>query len=227
MTGVQTCALPISFQFQVVYTNLAPVPDTLWFLTAEDQVKGKITQLHNYLNYSLSLNYVEQIGTAIPWYVDSMSVSALPHVVNPGDSVAVRVKMHLSRAPGFPFVVDSLEFTTTSGTYHVIIMVNSWLLASSGEQTSMAEAGANYPNPFSDMTNIPLTVRQRGPVSLKILDIRGNEITTLVSGVLEPGTRTIRWNGTDNRGHKLPGGIYLYRLTTGNSTETRKLVLTD
>ncbi len=57
------------------------------------------------------------------------------------------------------------------------------------------------------------------------MDIRGIPVTTLMSSVAEPGTTAIRWDGTDRQGHKVPGGLYLYRLTTGKGTETRRMVL--
>ena len=214
------------FQFHTIYTNLAPVPDTLWFITVNDCMLGKITQLHNYLNFALSLNYVQQTGVHYPWFVDSMSVSSLPHVVNPGDSVAVRVKMHIVvKNPASQFVVDSLHFTTSAGTYHVILMINPQLLNAVDQKSQLAEAGNNYPNPFSNETDIPVEIRERGPVTLEITDTRGVKIRTLLSAVVDPGKRILRWDGTDSYGSKLPGGLYLYRLVTGNSAETKRMVL--
>ncbi len=213
------------FLFQTVYTNLAPVPDTLWFITPQDCIEGKITQLKNFTGNGISLNYVQQEGM-LPWYVDSMSVSSLPAMVNPGDSIAIRVKMYLiTRTDTLQFVVDTLNFTTSTGNYHVIIMVNHQLLEAIDEQTDLAGSGNNYPNPFSTETAIPLEIRQRSLVTLKIIDVRGFEISTLISTVLEPGTTTIRWDGTDSHGKKLPGGVYFYRLITGNSTETKRMIL--
>jgi flagellar hook assembly protein FlgD len=49
-------------------------------------------------------------------------------------------------------------------------------------------------------------------------------IKTLVSKVLEPGTSTIQWDGTDANGNKLPGGIYLSRLISENFAETKRLI---
>ncbi|MEI6684009.1 MAG: agmatine deiminase family protein [Bacteroidota bacterium] len=213
------------FVFHTVYTNLAPVPDTLWFLTVQDCIKGKITQLKNLTSGGLNLTYVQQSGY-LPWYVDSMSVSSLPHMVNPGDSVGIRVKMYIIvKNPAIQFVVDSLHFTTTAGNYHVIIMVNHQLLESVAAARLPVSAGNNYPNPFSSKTTIPLEISQRGKVKLDILDIQGMEVKSLVSGILEPGEIRVDWDGTDHLGNRLPGGVYLYRVITENGTETKRMVL--
>ncbi|MEI6435766.1 MAG: agmatine deiminase family protein [Bacteroidota bacterium] len=216
------------YKFNTVYTNLAAVPDTLWFLTREDCVSGKITQLHNYLSSALSLNQVQQNGS-LPWYVDSMSVSTLPYLINPGNSVAIRVKMTLpiSCAPGMLFEVDSLKYTTAAGDQYVIIMVNSDLLTGINYQKSLPVLGNNYPNPFRNATTIPVIITRRSHVTLEILDMRGVKVTTLLDGVFEPGQCAVTWNGDDRNGNKLPSGIYFYRLTGENQTSTKRLVLIE
>jgi len=215
------------FTFQTVYTNLTALPDTLWFITPEDCLNGKITQLHNYIGSSISLDAVQQIGAVLPWFVDSMSVTTLPQMVLPGDSVAVRVKMPLivNMNPAILFEVDSMRVTTTSGSYHVIIMINESLLTSITDQGTPGVTGNNYPNPFSSFTTIPLEISRRGQVTLEILDIRGLLVKTLVSQIIEPGYSTIQWDGTDAHGNKLPWGIYFFRVTNESKIEIGKMIL--
>lgn len=78
----------------------------------------------------------------------------------------------------------------------------------------------NYPNPFNPITSISFTLAKRGFVSLKILNVLGEEIATLVSGQLEAGEYTRNWNGTNQS-----SGVYFCRLQAGSSTETIKLLL--
>ncbi|MDP1623469.1 MAG: agmatine deiminase family protein [Bacteroidales bacterium] len=218
------------FTFQTVYTNLAAVPDTLWFIEPIDCLNGKITQLHNYTPNGISLDTVQQFGYFLPWYVDSMSVTSIPHLVNPGgDSVAIRVKMPLPLLsnPAVVYVTDSLRISTTAGNFYVIIMINQDLLTSVIDPASPGNIGCNYPNPFSSVTSIPLEITHRSHVTLDILDIRGVKVKTLVSGVFGPGIATINWNGTDSHGNKLPGGIYLCRMISENKAETKRLILTE
>jgi agmatine/peptidylarginine deiminase len=218
---------PDPYTFQTIYTNLAPVPDTLWFITAEDCLKGKITQLHNYLSQPVNISLVQQFGTSLPWYVDSMTVMTLPHMVNPSDSFGIRVKMPLVTLmnPAVQYEVDSMRVTTTAGVFHVIIMVNHDLLSGLREVASIALIGKIYPNPFSDETNIAVSIPDREKVIVDILDVRGTKVNTLVSQILEPGITTIHWNGTDAEGVRLPDGIYMCRMISGNNTTVKRIVL--
>ena len=78
----------------------------------------------------------------------------------------------------------------------------------------------NYPNPFNSETTIPFDLEKSEFVELKILDIQGKEITSLISEFKESGSYQYIWNAKD-----IPSGIYLYRLQTDNHVETRKLIL--
>ncbi|MFA3783401.1 LamG-like jellyroll fold domain-containing protein [Melioribacteraceae bacterium 4301-Me] len=78
----------------------------------------------------------------------------------------------------------------------------------------------NYPNPFNPTTIIRFSVPKQEYVTLKVFDLLGREITTLVSEVLNPGTYEINF---DARG--LASGIYFYRLQAGNFIKTNKLIL--
>ena len=104
-------------------------------------------------------------------------------------------------------------------------MINTDLLSGINKNPGTTVLRNSYPNPFSSVTFIPFEINQPSHVTLEILDIRGFLIKTLVSKVLDPGTPAIQWDGTDAGGNKLPGGIYLCRLTTENKVETNRMVL--
>lgn len=70
----------------------------------------------------------------------------------------------------------------------------------------------NYPNPFNPTTRIEYRVAASARVTLKIYNILGQEIRTLVNALQEPGVYSIEWNGTDTRGAEVAGGVYFYRL---------------
>ena len=78
----------------------------------------------------------------------------------------------------------------------------------------------NYPNPFNSSTHIRYFLGARRPVSLKIFDLRGRELVTLVNRVEDEGEHEVLWSTGE-----LPSGTYLCRLASGNAIETRKLVL--
>ncbi|MBT4501980.1 MAG: T9SS type A sorting domain-containing protein [Gemmatimonadetes bacterium] len=85
----------------------------------------------------------------------------------------------------------------------------------------------NYPNPFNSDTVIRLALPTSGDVELSIFNLAGQQVATLVQGVREAGTYTVRWDGRDDDGRELASGVYLYRLRMGNGgqVETRKLLL--
>jgi hypothetical protein len=78
----------------------------------------------------------------------------------------------------------------------------------------------NYPNPFNPSTKITYSVPELSIVTIKVFDILGNEIETLVREERQAGTYEFTWNSGN-----LPGGIYFYRLQTGYFVQTRKMTL--
>ena len=78
----------------------------------------------------------------------------------------------------------------------------------------------NYPNPFNPSTNIKYNLPKEGIVSLKVYNVLGKEVKTLVYEFENAGTYNISFNASD-----LPSGIYFYRLISGNFTQVKKLIL--
>jgi len=78
----------------------------------------------------------------------------------------------------------------------------------------------NYPNPFNPSTKISFSIPAPEFVTLKVYDILGTEVATLINERKEPGVYTINFNAS-----QLASGMYLYRLQAGSYIETRKMVL--
>jgi hypothetical protein len=78
----------------------------------------------------------------------------------------------------------------------------------------------NRPNPFNPSTQINFTILNSSHIELKVYDIMGREISTLVNERKQPGNYTIRWNARNT-----PCGVYYYRLLAGNIVQTKKMVL--
>jgi len=83
----------------------------------------------------------------------------------------------------------------------------------------------NYPNPFNPETWISFQLAKRDHTTLKIYNIIGQEIVSLVDGMRETGVHTVRWQGSDGDGRPVPSGVYLYVLTSGEYSAVRKLLL--
>ncbi|MDD4857624.1 MAG: FlgD immunoglobulin-like domain containing protein, partial [Candidatus Krumholzibacteria bacterium] len=84
---------------------------------------------------------------------------------------------------------------------------------------------AAYPNPFNPHTLIPFELAQRGVVEIKIFDVAGRLVRTLVSGTCEKGRHTASWDGRDNGGRQVASSVYFCRLKTGVYTATTRLTL--
>lgn len=83
----------------------------------------------------------------------------------------------------------------------------------------------SIPNPFSRETVIRYAIPEDCRVVLKIYDIRGKLVKTLVDEDEKTGYKIVRWNGTDDKFCKLPTGVYFYRIKAGRFTDTKKFVL--
>ncbi|UCH82914.1 MAG: VCBS repeat-containing protein [Candidatus Latescibacterota bacterium] len=85
----------------------------------------------------------------------------------------------------------------------------------------------NYPNPFNPVTTIVFMVPDGGVrnASLKIYDVTGALIKTLIDGPVNGGRYDIRWDGTNNHGARVGTGVYFYRMTCEGMTDTKKMLL--
>ena len=85
----------------------------------------------------------------------------------------------------------------------------------------------NYPNPFNPSTTIEYNVEASGHVSLKIYDLMGRLVRTLVNDYKESGRLDYKvvWDGRDDRGQQVSAGLYLYTLKSNGMTSHAKMVL--
>ena len=87
--------------------------------------------------------------------------------------------------------------------------------------------GQNYPNPFNPSTIIPYQLPAAGHVRLEVFNVLGQRLATLVDAERSAGTHTAQWDGTDAAGRAVGAGVYIYRLSSGGQTESRRMVLVD
>ena len=83
----------------------------------------------------------------------------------------------------------------------------------------------NFPNPFNPTTVIKYELDKPGNVSLKIFDMLGREINTLVNEIQDEGFHFAVWNGKNSNGYKVSSGIYIYSLISESGAVSKKLVL--
>jgi hypothetical protein len=82
-----------------------------------------------------------------------------------------------------------------------------------------------YPNPFNPMTRIAFELPVDGRALVRIHDLSGRLVRTLVDGERPAGRHEVTWQGRDDRGQPLASGVYLVQLRTAQGHESRKLVL--
>jgi len=89
----------------------------------------------------------------------------------------------------------------------------------------MTQLNGNYPNPFNPETTISFSLGKGGRATIKIFDLRGRLIRTLLDSSLEEGKHSVIWDGKCNRGSSVTSGIYFYSLESSGEGESRKMIL--
>ncbi|WP_020402516.1 family 10 glycosylhydrolase [Gracilimonas tropica] len=104
-----------------------------------------------------------------------------------------------------------------TGSVEAGVVVSNETLTELPESMSLEQ---NYPNPFNPTTQIKFTLSESGFATLKVYDMLGREVATLKNEVLSSGQHSVNFNASD-----LSSGIYIYQLTMGSETKTRKMTL--
>jgi tetratricopeptide (TPR) repeat protein len=84
---------------------------------------------------------------------------------------------------------------------------------------------SNFPNPFNPSTTISFLLPKDAICTLEVFNIRGQKVKTLINETRFAGNHSVVWNGLDDNGKPVSSGLYLYRLTTPNSSQTNKMLL--
>ncbi|MCI0512711.1 T9SS type A sorting domain-containing protein, partial [candidate division KSB1 bacterium] len=225
----------------------APLPDNLNqpdFITVSDFQKSKLTAV----NATPEWIYVMAGGTQI--YPELLPVGSHlqaidPHGIICGDYAVTqpgqlgfmaiyrddpRTDLDEGAEPGdlihFSINEKSLPFTTTWTKFGDIIDLAPELTVVT-QTDAMPTTYAllqNYPNPFNPTTIIKFQIPEASVVNLKILNLLGEEVRTLLAAPRPPGQYQIIWDGCDNQGNLLATGVYFYTLKTTHFQQTKKLV---
>lgn len=138
----------------------------------------------------------------------------------------------LSDTPGFAEKVDALENSLAVADRHSVLIYDYFLKADRNQVIIPSEyyLEQNYPNPFNAVTRIdfgiPGELSTYRDVQLKVINILGQTVRTLVNQKLGPGLYSYTWDGTDYSGSRVASGLYFYRLSIDDSPQTtRKMVL--
>jgi hypothetical protein len=125
-----------------------------------------------------------------------------------------------------PFLcVWRIAYKCSDSTRTIVVNANNGIIVSVKDNTHQVtlerfKLNQNYPNPFNPSTTVSFSLPSKSFVSLKVFDILGREVATLVSEEMSAGTHVRQWNA-----EYISSGIYFYRLQAGLFTETKKLIL--
>jgi hypothetical protein len=104
-----------------------------------------------------------------------------------------------------------------------IINVTATSVRELNEVVTSYNLAQNFPNPFNPTTNIRYGITKAGFVSMKVYDAAGREVADLVNRYQNPGSYEVNFSAGD---YKLSSGVYYYRLTAGDFSEVKKMILT-
>ncbi|MFQ6618783.1 MAG: T9SS type A sorting domain-containing protein, partial [Fidelibacterota bacterium] len=116
-----------------------------------------------------------------------------------------------------PLIVETAPFSPVVGVYRIknVQLPDEYVLSQ------------NYPNPFNPVTTIKYGIpgwSARKKVTLRVYNILGQLVVTLVDHLQGPGNYMVRWDGKDRFGKLVPSGVYMYRLQIGNLVMSKKMI---
>lgn len=123
---------------------------------------------------------------------------------------------------GFEYEEDENVYAGTDGTSTADFSMVDGSITDVDNETIINEFNLhqNYPNPFNPSTTIKFSIMENAKVELKVYDIIGREIKTLINGELNAGSHSIQFDASN-----LPSGMYIYEVRSGNFLQSRKMLL--
>jgi minor extracellular serine protease Vpr len=200
-----------------IFTNSGGVPGTKIGNTVLSPVQ---------LMSSGTANYVQMLGAGVNVVsgTDYHAVVSMPSV---SDTIILRSENVATGTRSSTFNGSTWAGVLTNHRIRAIVTTQSGLNSVGGmpELPLAYELGQNYPNPFNPSTRISYSLGESGPVTLRVFDILGRDIATLVNAPQNAGSYQIMWDGRDAAHRPVSSGVYFYRLESGSFTKTNKMVM--
>jgi hypothetical protein len=176
----------------------------------------------------------------LSWVIPAMSSSALSYDLELAKDPDMKSSVVINDLNQKNYKIDNLDLNstyywrvkskTTDGVSSNYSAVGSF---TTGEVTAVEqeneipmqfELKQNYPNPFNPTTKIFYSLPQNSQVTIKIYDMLGREVRTLINKVMNAGVHSVDWNADYENGNKVTSGIYMYRINAGNFVSTKKMI---
>jgi len=148
--------------------DITVMPDTLWFLTLDDMINGKMVNISNTTNSDIMITDITEWGSTIPWTIDP-PVPAMPYNLAPGEELDLNVFILIPPALRFNLVYDDLNITSEYGTHTVVIAWDTDIISPSitvAPDTLWFETAQQA---WDD--GIPFTITNTGNLPFMIYDV--------------------------------------------------------
>ena len=162
--------------------------------------------------YPIDMQFVLPAVTEFDWIQYVLNVP----IPNDPEAVAMSVRLHVYARFTGTIYWDDLDFPVFGG---LVSVENDGFIP---EEFNVSQ---NYPNPFNPATTINYSIPQQSRVVIKVYDMMGKEINTLVNEDKSPGNYSAQWKGENSYGTRVATGIYFYRVVAGNLTQVKKMIL--
>ncbi len=182
---------------------------------------------------SLSLEISNSTGGTLTWTVtenpDKPWLTSITPTSGSGDATVVITvdRTHLSGTSD----AGVLNITSNGGNRSVAVRISKVGNPSSVDNATIQGAPQNfslqqnYPNPFNPTTTITYNLPEAANIVLKIYNVFGHEVRTLLNVRQQSGAKSVVWDGRNELGMKVSSGIFVYRLQAGTLVETKKMIL--
>jgi len=209
---------------QVAKVATGVTPTTQWMnlyaehLTLDNETVAAGSRIDAYTTSGIKIGsftmHENGIFGFMPVYADDQRTSELDGV-KVGDQFTLTVNdVPVNETFTFTAAGDRVElFNLTAKTENDPILPNSFSLSQ------------NYPNPFNPTTTISFSLPAPGKARLEVFNVLGKLVATPFDGTAAAGETQVVWDGTNEAGSHVASGIYFYRLSADNYTETKKMVL--
>ena len=238
----------VSFGDSIRYyssNNIPQIIDTPLSITKTPEVTMAFKVTHPYSHFSssgTSLDFIQSVWVEYFYSNDdsstkkeSIAVQVIPNSTDWSVSFSLDTllmnhgyKLYYSINAKDKALIPTTVASPETGYYELIYDPQLSDLENEKENHLSFNLSQNYPNPFNPTTVISYRLSVNSKVSLRIYDILGTEVKTLVNEEQQAGNHSIKFDATNNNQlttNQLPSGIYFYQLRAGQLVETKKMIL--
>lgn len=225
--------------------NIPQIIDTPLSITKTPEIAMKFKVTHPYSRFSssgTSLDFIQSVwveyfysNDASSTKKESIDAQVIPNSTDWTVSFSLDTvlmnhgyKLYYSIRAKDKALIPTTVVSPETGYYELIYDPILSNIKNEEENHLSFNLSQNYPNPFNPMTVISWQLAVGAKVSLKVFDILGNEVATLVNEEQQAGHHSINFNTTYNNQqttNNLPNGVYFYQLRAGSFVQTKKMIL--